>query len=173
MVWLFLQSSACSLPQPHLSEVFFLLLLFSNCLSGFSLSCLSRLFPPLLFFCCVSRTFLHNVFHLFSSVWSPGSHTTSPQPPQKRNTTTYTDTLIQPGTYRSNKSCSLWIPRPFQVWWEHTWTPRATRMARWPHPPNPLSSRSPPPQVTHPEELNTWDLAFAGRVLSCRPHRVT
>lgn len=67
-------------------KFFFLLLLFSNCLSGFSLSCLSRLFPPLLFFCCVSRTFLHNVFHLFSSVSDLLVHTQRHHNPPKNAT---------------------------------------------------------------------------------------
>lgn len=87
--------------------------------------------------------------------------------PTQNKTLHHMLTPLQQGTFISNNSCSLWILRPFQVWWEPTWTLRETRMAR--QPPNPLSSRSPPPQVTHPEELNIGEFR---RVPSRSPHRV-
>lgn len=159
-----MQSSACGLPQTRLSNLcffclfVFLLLLFLIVSLAFSLSCSFCLFPPLLFFCCISLTFPHNFFHLYATVSDllvpTQLHPTTPLQ-------THTNTVFQPGTSGSNKSCSLWIPWPVQVWGEHAWTPGTSRMARrsqTPNSPNPLSSRSPPPQVTHAEELSPWDL---------------
>lgn len=76
--WTFLQSSACSLPQTHLcDDFFFLLLLYSNCLSALSLSFLSCLFPSSLL---SSAIFLNFSVQLPSSLlichWYPGLHPT-------------------------------------------------------------------------------------------------
>lgn len=169
ILFYFLQSSACSLP--HLVFLiflgFFLMPLYSNCLFALSLSFLSFLFSPLLFFYFASLPFLYNCLHfLLSYSWV---HTQLHHKPHTKQNKTLHHMLtpLQQGTFISNNSCSLWILRPFQVWWEPTWTLRETRMAR--QPPNPLSSRSPPPQVTHPEELNIGEFR---RVPSRSPHRV-